>query len=161
MTSVERLALRASEAVAECLVRQLMVPCVYFEAPWPTEDSHVDVLAVDRAGSGDVHVVEVKRSLKDLRSAARQVMHCPAQFRWLTVSADIWGKTVIASSSGKAPSLLYPPDGMGRIGVIRVVKTPKDGLRAEVLFKAERFKGNLYAQADKFVAGHRPDIDFR
>jgi hypothetical protein len=138
-----------------------MVPCVYFEAPWPTPDARVDVLAVDRAGVGDVHVVEVMRSLADLRSAAKQLMGCPAQFRWLAVAKAARGRSVIVPSSGKAPAFLYPREGMGRIGVIEVVKTPKDGLRAEVLFKAERFRGNLNAEVDKFVAEHRPDIDFR
>ena len=36
--------------------------------------------------------------------------------------------------AGKAPAFLYPREGMGRIGVIEVVKTAGDSLQANVLF---------------------------
>src|ERR1700723_1836751 len=52
---------RAKNAVADLLSRQLIVPKVFFDAHWPSRKSRVDVLAVDRSGSGEVHVVEVKR----------------------------------------------------------------------------------------------------
>ncbi len=47
----------AYEAVARLFIRTLTVPQIFFEAAWPDSDTHVDVLAIDRAGSGDLHVV--------------------------------------------------------------------------------------------------------
>src|ERR1700761_6217954 len=47
----DRLELRAQDPVARCLIRQLIVPRIYFETEWPgLADSRVDVLAIDRDG---------------------------------------------------------------------------------------------------------------
>src|SRR6266702_1807599 len=66
MNHVQRLEHRGREAVAECLIRDLMVPHIYFDVEWPDSQLHVDVLAIDRAGSGDVHVVEIKKPVFNL-----------------------------------------------------------------------------------------------
>src|ERR1700687_1182099 len=58
--SPEQQEARAKNAVADFLFRQLIVPKVFFDAPWPNRSSRVDVLAVDRSGTGEIHVVEVK-----------------------------------------------------------------------------------------------------
>ena len=58
MNYVQRLEHRGREAVADCLIRDLMVPNIYFDANWPNAQLQADVLAIDRAGTGDVHVVQ-------------------------------------------------------------------------------------------------------
>jgi hypothetical protein len=157
MTKAERLHLRSRDPVAEFLIRQLVVPTICFEARWPGAGGHpVDVLAIDRAGSGDVHVVEIKPGVLDPKSAAHQLMTVPAQYRWLAGP-----KRAFALWPAKAPSFLYPHEGMGRIGVIEIVRTPDDSLVANIRFRAERFGGNLRKEVDAFLAAHRPDIEFR
>src|ERR1035438_1843380 len=49
---------RAVNAVAELLRKTLSAPNIYIEPRSP--ELAVDVLAVDRAGSGDLHSVEIK-----------------------------------------------------------------------------------------------------
>jgi hypothetical protein len=83
-------------------------------------------------------------------------MSVPAQFRWLAAP-----KRAFSPWPSKAPAFLYPRDDMGRIGIIEIVKTEDDGLGANIRFKAERFRGNLAKEADAFLAGHKPDIEFR
>ena len=158
MTRVERLEKRARDAVAERLIRHLQVPQVYFETEWPTHGSRVDILAVDRLGSGDVHIVEVVAGAFTPRTVVKRLMSVPAQFRWLAVVRKSGEKTRIG---GTAPSYLYPIEDMGRIGLIEVSKMADDSLGADIRFKAERFRGNFTREVDGFAATHRPDIEFR
>lgn len=158
MTQTERLILRARDAVANRLVRHLTVPTICFEAPWPGPDDHVDILAVDRAGTGDVHVVAIKGGSFDMKRTVERLMRVPAQFRWLAALKRAFAPW---ASSSKAPAFLYPRGEMGRIGLIEIVKTEDDGLGANIRFRAERFRGNLSKEADAFLATHKPDIEFR
>src|ERR1017187_6236394 len=59
MTEVQELQKRgrAMNAVQEFLVHKLLFPKVYLDADW--NGSKVDVLAIDRAGVGDVHAVRL------------------------------------------------------------------------------------------------------
>src|SRR5271157_3199763 len=54
---------RAVKAVAEVLRKKLLVPSIYLEPHSPYIAA--DVLAVDRAGSGDLHAVEIKLRVGD------------------------------------------------------------------------------------------------
>jgi hypothetical protein len=56
----DRIELRGRNVVAQCLIRQLVVPRIYFEAEWPGMSGvRADVLAIDRDGRGDAHLVEI------------------------------------------------------------------------------------------------------
>ncbi len=158
MTRNERLEQRARDAVAECLIHHLQVPQIYFEAEWGVEGKQIDILAIDKAGAGDVHVVEIKAGTVNPRSVVNRLMNIPAQYRWMVVFRKPGQK---ADPAGKAPSYLYPIEEMGRIGVIEVVRMAGDSLGANIRFKAERFRGNYTPQVDEFVKKHRPDIEFR
>jgi hypothetical protein len=158
MTNNERLEKRARDAVAERLILHLQVPQIYFEAQWGVEGKHIDILAIDKAGAGDVHVVEIKAGILNPRTIVKRLMSIPAQFRWMAVFPKRDQK---ADPAGKAPSYLYPLEDMGRIGVIEVVKMPDDSLGANIRFKAERFRGNYSPEVDEFAKKHRPDIEFR
>src|ERR1035437_4030825 len=59
---------RAVNAVAELLEKKLLVPNIYLEprSPYIT----ADVLAVDRAGSGDLHAVEIRIDIQFVRTPA-------------------------------------------------------------------------------------------
>src|SRR5271169_5976479 len=84
MPKGEQLELRARNAVAELLIRNLVVPKIFFEAPW-TRQAVPDVLAIDRGGTGDVHVVEIKAGVIAAKSVLPQLLHVPANFRWIAV----------------------------------------------------------------------------
>src|SRR5437016_6001956 len=103
----------AYEAVARLFIRTLTVPQIFFEAAWPDANTHVDVLAIDRAGSGDLHVVEVRSSVEKLTTAAiRQLLRVPAHYRWAAVSAVGVNKQSIRDLTTKLTK-----SGIGLIGV--------------------------------------------
>ncbi len=158
MKLLERLETRGKDAVARCLLRHLSVPTVYFDARWPDSVHEVDVLAIDRSGVGDVHVVEVKGPPFKLDDVVKRLMRIPAQFRWLAYVRHTSPPRYFAKA---APQSLYPSKGMGRIGVIEIIRADADDLAANIRFKAERFPGNLSKIVDRFAGNHKPDIEFR
>src|SRR5271166_2258376 len=124
---------RAVNAVAEVLQKKLLVPNIYLEP-----HSHplaVDVLAVDRAGAGDLHAVLIKlandfrtersrkpadpRALNELNMAWRvhfrkrmreireRLMSLPAHYRYLAIEKDCSDNVM-----GELGPLLYFPDGI-------------------------------------------------
>lgn len=157
MNTLQRMEVRAKEAAARALITYLSVPNIYFDAHWPTEQSQVDLLAIDRAGTGDVHLVEVKGAKFQLAEVVEQLMHLPAQFRWIAF--------LQLSHSSKfnstAPKELYPTEGMGRVGLIEIIRKTNDELGSRIRFNAERFPGNLSAKVDRFAQSATPDIEFR
>src|SRR5277367_627943 len=63
---------RAKNALQDFLIRKLVVPKVYLDAEW--SGTQVDVLAIDRAGVGDVHAVrmfplELGSGIRGIRAA--------------------------------------------------------------------------------------------
>ena len=158
MTDTERLELRARDAVSRCLIRRLMVPNVYFEAAWPSAGHRADLLAIDRAGAGDVHVVEIKFRAEDALAATSALLQVPAQFRWVAFFKETLDPRSEADLLSKRP--LYPSSGMGRIGVIEVVRMAGDDLGANVVVNAERFAGSNRSEVAKFVKTVEPDVDF-
>jgi hypothetical protein len=159
MTQMQRLEQRGREAVARCLIKELTVPNIYFDAAWPSSEEHVDLLAIDRAGAGDLHVVEIKGPLFNWEKLVERLMSVPAQYRWV---ASVGGRRGSRSKrADAAPQVLYPTDRMGRIGVIEVCQTAGDELQAQIKFRAERFPGNLADEVDRFILAHKPDIEFR
>lgn len=159
--------LRACDAVANVLVDLLNLPTVYFDAPWPNSRSRVDLLAIDRAGAGDVHVVEIVRSFDEARRHLPSLMKVPAQFRWVSYfiegrNSDLRELTKECGRARRTP--LLSSKGMGRVGVI-VVSDDEDRhgeyLSGEIAARAERFPGSYYEEVDRFAKVHKPDILFR
>jgi len=147
---------RARTAVAEFLFRQLIVPKVFVEAHWPNERSRVDVLAVDRSGAGEVHVVEVKlgEQVWTFEEIASSLMHIPAHFKYLALFEN-HSRTLNESS-------LYAPTGMGRVGVIQVIENETGDLSVELRVRPERFRfESNFKLVDRFTAAHQPDIEIR
>jgi hypothetical protein len=155
---------RAVNAVAEHFRRTLSVPNIYFE-PKPAT-LPFDLLAVDRAGSGDLHGVEVKilanvASLIDLKLHLSQVIKLfadwPAHYRYLALPKT---PQVIAL----LPKLnLFSSDGFGRIGIL-LISEPESGLpHVELDTQPERYRVPALAmeKVDKFLASTRPDIETR
>jgi len=153
----EQRAARATNVVADLLFRQLIVPKVFFEANWPNRSSRVDVLGVDRSGSGEIHVVEVKvgTTLIDLRDVIAQLMQVPAHFKYLALFEN---KNYRPDSQ-----ILYAPDGFGRIGVIQVKEDGAGNLEAEITVRPERFKldSSIFKMIDRFTASRPANLEVR
>ncbi len=178
---------RAINAVAELLRRTLPVPNIYL-AP-PSSLIPVDVLAVDRGGSGDLHAVEIKlleripssAGLTSDLSIARanwsaavrkkerrglmgklheQLTSIPAHFRYLAVPIESFDE-IFESLTGIG---LYAEDGIGRLGIITFSERGSDAPVAEVAFPPERFRvdpAKLKVIETKLLTKSRPDIEVR
>ena len=153
----DRIEIRGREAVANCLIRRLTVPRVYFEAEWPLAASAVDVLAIDRDGVGDAHLVEVRRTAADALVAAAQLLNATGPFRWIAFlrgSEDGPSALALVSHEG-----LYVPSRSGRVGVIEIVETGSH-LGANIRLPAERFADTVYDVATEFSGSHKAHIQF-
>jgi hypothetical protein len=155
--STQQLESRAKNAVADFLFRQLIVPKVFVDARWPNEHSRIDVLAVDRSGAGEVHVVEVKVGAQAIAVASGGVaslLQIPAHFKYLAVFEN--------NNYLPDESSLYALDGMGRIGVIQVKEDDAGDLAAELRVRPERFRFEAsFKLVDKFTASHPAYIEIR
>lgn len=155
----EHIELRSRDAVASCLIRRLMVPRVYYEATWPHEDSPpVDVLAIDRDGVGDPHIVEIRGKASDSLATIPRLMAMSAPFRWIAYLSGTEDEA--AAQSLISQKVLYPPSGAGRIGVIEIVETSGGDLGANIRIRAERFPLAVYDLATAFSGSHKANVQF-
>ncbi len=149
---------RAKTAVANFLFRQLIVPKIFFDAPWPNRNHRVDVLAVDRSGSGEIHVVEVKvgsAALASVEATITKLDQIPAHFKYLAVFDN--------KNHRLNDRALYAPDGMGRVGVIQVKEDNAGNLSAEFQVSPERFRldSSIFKSIDRFTASRPADLEIR
>lgn len=150
---------RAKGAVAQFLARQLIVPKVFFDARWPDRRGAVDVMAVDRSGSGEVHVVEVTVGTSalapaNLGKAIATLIRIPAHFKYLALFGN--------QKYRPAQHVLYAPDGMGRVGVILVKEDGSGNLLCEFYVRPERFRFEAtYKSVDRFTATRSADMEVR
>ncbi len=178
---------RAVNAVAELLRKRLAVPNIYLEPRAPLLS--VDVLAVDRAGAGDLHAVRIKlgndfnmeRSKKkpaDLKAlnelnrdwlmhvgkrmgeVRERLMSLPAHYRYLAIDSN--SQSLLQGEFGD----LYSPDGIGRLGIISITDQGDEPPKAEILISPERFRVDAakLSQIEKNLINNkrvRPDIEVR
>jgi hypothetical protein len=174
-------------AVAELLRQRLSVPHIYIE---PRASSlRADVLAVDRAGSGDLHAVEIKvpkdfglkapvpkvsyarldkmsfgwypQFRKQMHEVHRQLMSLPAHYRYLAIPVPQINFELVMGELGP---LLYSPDGIGRLGVIRIIDRGDESPVAELAIAPERFRVDpvKLGKIEKTILEKvRPDIEVR
>jgi hypothetical protein len=158
-TMRDRLELRALDPVARCLIRRLIVPRIYFEADWPADEPvHVDVLAIDRDGVGDAHLVEVRRNAADALARARLLLDASAPFRWVAFLAGTEDAESARALASHEP--LCNPARPGRVGVIELAEMPGGDLEAKVRVTAERFFVTVHEVATAFSASHKAHIQF-
>jgi hypothetical protein len=153
MTTGKHFEQRALEPVARALIRRLIVPIVYFHAHWPSRTTDVDLLVIDRAGSGDVHVVEVKRTFTDVLKLLSRIRRVPAHYRWLAFQRSRQAPVM------DRPELFDPESGI-RVGLIEVVTMSDSSLGANIVLTAERSHEDLFELADEFTGKTRPNIKF-
>lgn len=155
----DQLELRAKEPVARCLIRRLVVPRIYFDAPWPKDDSpRYDVLAIDRDGNGDAHVVQVRKVGADALAEVSALLAVGAPFRWIAFLHGTEDEKTALALVSKEP--LYAKGSAGRVGVIEIVEMAGNDLGANVLVAAERFPGSFYDLSTAFSGSHKADIQY-
>lgn len=162
---------RAKNALQDYLIRKLVVPKVFLDADW--NGTHVDVLAIDRAGVGDVHAVKIVppqgRFIEDgaMVLIARLVCDSVKEFRGFqshyryvaVVSGDPDNRRFSPSDAIIQES--FAEDGVGRVGILYVDFTIEPPV--EVKLKAERFRSSkeIVRMADQFVAEHTANWEIR
>ena len=141
--------------MAQLLMQRLIVPKIFFEAPWPDSRNRVDLLAVDRAGTGEIHVVEVKFGAAEAAEALERVKAMPAHYKYIAVIGN--GRYRLNEKT------LYAIDGFGRVGLIRIIEDNAGNLNAELVVAPERFRADpvVFKSIDRFTSKHRADIEIR
>jgi hypothetical protein len=136
----------------------LTVPRIYFEAEWPLAASPVDVLAIDRDGVGDAHVVEIRQTAADALRETERLLTTSAPFRWIAFprgSEDEASLLAILSERG-----LFIAGSPGRVGIIEIAQIASGDLGANVRLAAERFPDAVYEVATRFSGSHKAHIQF-
>jgi hypothetical protein len=154
--SVSQLEGRLKNAAAEFLQRRLIVPKIFLDAAWPSY-RRIDVLAVDRAGAGDIHVAEAKTSFKTVYDAVLDLMSIPAHYRYVATFEDNALQRIDESR-------LYAHDGIGRVGIIAIAERPEDkSLHGRLLVAPERFRleSKYWQEVDAFLASSAADVEIR
>jgi hypothetical protein len=167
---------RAKNAILTFFERRLSVPKIYVNTQW--SGKHVDVIAIDRDGIGDVHVAllfargqggpdamapalvekfQWDRTIEDLKSI-------PAQFKY-ACPTDFESPKAI-EQSGFIPPMDFvkralASDGLGRVGLVHISVPILDDPSVELLIKPERFRAIVGKLADEYVAQHSADWEIR
>jgi hypothetical protein len=155
----DQLELRALDPVGRCLIRRLMVPRIYYDADWPgLADGRVDLLAIDRDGVGDAHLVEIRRDAAVALACAPRLLTARAPYRWIAfLRGTEDGDSELALVS-QTP--LYQAGVAGRVGVIEIVEMAGAELGANVRLAAERFPTPAYDIATAYSSTHEAQIQF-
>src|ERR1700734_4098668 len=130
MTNEERQLGRAKNAVLTFLENKLIVPKIYLDADWGGR--HVDVLAIERDGAGDVYAVllfanhfagDAENLIDHLTKAIPPLMdrlfELPAQYKYIA-SVDVTpsGGDALPGLPHSIVEKSFSPDGVGKIGFL-------------------------------------------
>ncbi len=171
---------RAANAVADLLQRKLLVPKIYlggedvkifFNPKYKNEKyPFASVVAVDRAGSGDIHGVRVLPGLPHILlepggMGASTLSHFilpiikgksdAFHFKYLAVASEL---VDLVSKQN-----LFAEDGIGRVGVIAISERPSGPPEARIVIPAERFRlaPDKVKRFDAFQKKTPADIEIR
>ena len=165
---------RIVNAVADLLRRLLTVPEIYLE-PRIAGLPSMDILAVDKAGSGDLHAARIlvtdsalpvghkTRALHIVRDLSN-IKGDPFHFNYLVVPAlqlDEEGNLRFVR-----PEVLFDKTGIGRVGIIALhgESRPAGNAPAVTLAtKPERFRmrEDSLKRAERFLDKTKPDMQVR
>lgn len=170
---------RAKNAISAYLDRRLSVPKIYMDADW--DGGKVDVLAIDRAGVGDVYMVTLLPDPFEVNSNSmvngfRAVMDIPfesqvkgllgrrSQFRYVARLANGISKRNLSELVSVLSEFTdgFAEDGIGRVGVL-FVDTSGGNFEVYEVVKAERFRSTkeILELTDNFVISHTADMEYR
>ncbi len=162
---------RAKNAVQDYLIHKLLFPKVYLDAEF--NGKNVDVLAIDREGTGDVHAAYIVYHGTDVENAleavAANIVNPPPPARVLPhfLYAAVVNNGPGASKYVPSEQIVqksFAEDGVGRMGILYVDLCEDDPkFQVRVVLKAERFRSSkeIVQLADCFVAEHTPNVEFR
>jgi hypothetical protein len=163
---------RVVNAISSMLRQKLSVPNIYLRPRIPGYTG-IDVMAVDRGGSGDVHGVQIRfedvllPSKVDLRRLLSPLHEMPVHFRYLAFLSMLPDISVLQKLSDYEE--LFDKDGIGRYGIIAFDanllhrESSVETGSAVIVVKPERFlvRGEKLSALDKYLAKARPDIEVR
>lgn len=158
---------RAKNAVQAYLTRKLLFPKVYLDQVFNGRE--VDVLAIDREGTGDVHAVNIVYQGTDVEGALEQVAASigipPARIVPHFIYAAVVNNGPGARRYVPSEQIItksFAEDGVGRMGILYVDLT-EDDPTVQIILKAERFRSSkeIVDLADRFVAEHAPNWEVR
>lgn len=163
---------RAKNALQDYLIHKLLIPKIYLDADW--KGMPVDVLAIDRAGVGDVHAIKmvppqgkfiedgamvmIGRIVFDLVNDFRFL---PSHYRYVAVISDEPDNRRFDPAEKTVQDSLAE-DGVGRVGIL-YVDLSEDEPSVSVILKAERFRSSkeIVELADHYVAEHTANWEVR
>lgn len=172
MTEQQQLA-RGKNMMLTLLEKRLSVPKIYLDAEW--QGHHADILAIDRDGSGDVHIVQAylrPTTGGDLpaRDADREhidrlleaLSHINAQYKYVlgvgsTAHPSVSGNTLGTEFEEKT----FSPDGLGRTGIAFAQPETSGAIKVDIVIFPERFRAFVGASAEDFVSTHSADWEMR
>lgn len=166
---------RAKNALQDYLIRKLVVPKVYLDADW--DGTQVDVLAIDRAGVGDVHAVRIAPVKFDegpanwqehvtlaamtVNELSHGLLSLLGHFRYIALFNE---SSDLRRFQPPEPLVqrLTATDGVGRIGIL-VVDFADDQASVRNILKAERFRSSkeIVELSDRYVAEHPANWEIR
>jgi hypothetical protein len=153
---------RAKNAVQDYLIRKLLYPKVYLDAEF--NGVGVDVLAIDRAGTGDVHAVKIVYQGSDTENAMETVVANivapppPSNILPHFIYAAVVRNRQNAGKYVPSEQIIQrslAEDGVGRMGIL-YVDLNDDDPSVKVILKAERFRSSkeIVELAHQYVASH-------
>jgi hypothetical protein len=172
-TNVQQQLGRAKNALLSFLEHRLYIPKIYLDAEW--DGHHLDVLAIDRDGSGDVHAVllfamehssGLQRELEDRLESETALVAAfagvQAHYKYIACALlDAEAGEFSGSRSYHAVGDLLAPDGIGRIGFITVEQFDKPEPKVTLDVRPERFRAKVAKLADNYIVSHEADWQIR
>jgi hypothetical protein len=150
---------RVINSVASYLRSHLRVPNVYIE-PKASFLKRVDVLAVDAAGSGDLHAVEIKLfhappGVAMFKQYIEEVKAIPAHFKYVAMPHN--------GGSLSLGAQLFAADGIGRIGLFLFAQSDDSFPAVELAIKPERFRmqESDLLRVEHYLESTKPDMFVR
>jgi hypothetical protein len=164
---------RAKNAVMSFLEQRLSIPKIYIDATW--DGHHVDVLAINRDGVGDVHVVLLftlrYSSFGNLDDGHEWKMEEELLDRFSTIHANYKYIGVVDVESNRKTSKFdlipriseksFSADGLGRVGFLKVDVPLEGESRVQMEIKPERFRAKIAKLADDYIQQHEADWEIR
>ena len=164
---------RAKNSLLTFFERKLSVPRIYLDAEW--DGHHVDVLAIDRDGVGDVHIARTyarpyeSNGLLAVGAEGPRIGEIAAEMR--SISAQYKYVVAVDVALGRRGpkfeppagllDILYADDGLGRVGILQVDCYSEDIPEIHVSLQPERFRARVSELADLYVQKHQADWEIR
>lgn len=167
---------RAKNAIQNFLIRKLLVPKIYLDTQWCNEQ--VDVLAIDRAGVGDAHIVRIMpqhpyftdhgaddsilvSSTSDIDQSLEKLKAIPAHFRHLAFLVS-GSRSKDYRSASRLREAALAADGVGRIGILFVDLNGTEPA-VNTIIKPERYRSTpqIIEVTDNYVATHAANWEVR